>query len=166
MIVDQSIAEYMGEEKLQEFINFTLKRLSEISLPCKRGTFIEFRSGLINVSPIGRSCSQAERDQFFTYDKEHGIREGLLKEFKEKFSDMGLYFSIGGQISIDVFPEGWDKRYCLQYLKKDGFKNIHFFGDKTSPGGNDHEIFADPSTVGHTVTSPADTIQQVTELFL
>ena len=34
-----------------------------------RGTFIEFRSGLINVSPIGRSCSQAERDQFFAYDK-------------------------------------------------------------------------------------------------
>ena len=39
----------------------------------------------------------------------------------------------GGQISFDVFPEGWDKRYCLQYLKKDGIKNIHFFGDKTSP---------------------------------
>lgn len=34
-----------------------------------RGTFIEFRSGMINVSPIGRSCSQAERDQFFEYDK-------------------------------------------------------------------------------------------------
>ena len=39
----------------------------------------------------------------------------------------------GGQISFDVFPEGWDKRYCLQYLKKDGIKNIHFFGDRTSP---------------------------------
>jgi len=36
MFVDQSIAEYMGEEKLQQFINYTLKRLSEISLPCKR----------------------------------------------------------------------------------------------------------------------------------
>ena len=37
----------------------------------------------------------------------------------------------GGQISIDVFPEGWDKRFCLQYLTE--FKEIHFFGDKTTP---------------------------------
>ena len=34
-----------------------------------RGTFIEFRSGLINVSPIGRNCTQAERDEFEKYDK-------------------------------------------------------------------------------------------------
>ena len=32
-------------------------------------------------------------------------------------------------------------------------------------GGNDHEIFADPRTVGHTVTSPQDTIKQLTDLF-
>ena len=34
-----------------------------------RGTFIEFRSGLINVCPIGRNCSQEERLEFFEYDK-------------------------------------------------------------------------------------------------
>ena len=36
--------------------------------PYFRGTFIEFRKGLINVCPIGRSCTQAERDQFAAYD--------------------------------------------------------------------------------------------------
>lgn len=39
----------------------------------------------------------------------------------------------GGQISFDVFPEGWDKRYCLQHVEKDGYKTIYFFGDKTMP---------------------------------
>ena len=34
-----------------------------------RGTFIEFRSGMLNVSPIGRNCSQEERDDFEKYDK-------------------------------------------------------------------------------------------------
>lgn len=34
-----------------------------------RGNFIEFRKGLINVCPVGRSCSQAERDEFAAYDK-------------------------------------------------------------------------------------------------
>lgn len=74
------------------------------------------------------------------------------------------YFSIGGQISIDVFPKGWDKTYALNYVGKDGFKEIHFFGDKTSPGGNDHEIYEDPRTIGHTVTSPEDTIAQLKTL--
>ncbi len=35
----------------------------------RRGTFIEFRKGLINVCPVGRSCSQEERIQFNEYDK-------------------------------------------------------------------------------------------------
>jgi phosphomannomutase len=33
-----------------------------------RGTFIEFRNGLINVSPVGRNCTKQERDLFFAYD--------------------------------------------------------------------------------------------------
>lgn len=34
-----------------------------------RGTFIEFRNGMLNVSPIGRNCTQEERIAFFEYDK-------------------------------------------------------------------------------------------------
>ena len=74
------------------------------------------------------------------------------------------FYLLGGQISIDVFPEGWDKTYALRYVEKDGFKEIHFFGDKTAPGGNDHEIFEDARTFGHTVTSPDDTKDQLKQL--
>ena len=34
-----------------------------------RGTFIEFRNGLINVCPVGRNCTQEERMEFFAYDE-------------------------------------------------------------------------------------------------
>lgn len=71
----------------------------------------------------------------------------------------------GGQISFDVFPDGWDKRYCLRHVENDGYKTIYFFGDKTMPGGNDHEIFTDPRTVGYTVTAPEDTRRVCEELF-
>jgi hypothetical protein len=27
--------------------------------------------------------------------------------------------------------QGWDKTYCLRFVEADGFKEIHFFGDKT-----------------------------------
>ncbi len=85
----------------------------------------------------------------------------LMKEFP----DSGLTFSIGGQISIDVYPTGWDKRFCLQYVEKDGFNEIHFFGDRTGEGGNDQQLFEDPRTIGHTVTSPEDTVDQLRKLF-
>lgn len=39
----------------------------------------------------------------------------------------------GGMISFDVFPEGWDKRYCLDILEDERFDTIHFFGNETSP---------------------------------
>ncbi|XP_042860634.1 phosphomannomutase-like [Penaeus japonicus] len=159
----ESIQNHMGEEKLQEFINFSLRYMSDIKLPVKRGTFIEFRNGLINVCPVGRSCSQEERDQFGEYDKEHHIREQFVKALEKEFPTLGLVYSIGGQISFDAFPTGWDKTYCLRYLEKD-FKEIHFFGDKTDKGGNDHEIYEDDRTVGHKVTSPDDTREQLTQL--
>ena len=80
-------------------------------------------------------------------------------------------YSIGGQISFDIFPNGWDKRYCLQHLaaeakKPDGieYTDIHFFGDKTSPGGNDYELYSDPRVVGHSVTDPDDCAVQLRKI--
>lgn len=43
-------------------------------------------------------------------------------------------------------------------------QTIHFFGDKTDKGGNDHEIFEDSRTIGHKVTSPDDTKAQLKNL--
>ena len=61
----------------------------------------------------------------------HGVRAAFVKALKEKFPDYGLTYSIGGQLSFDVFPKGWDKTYCLRHIEKEGFEEIHFFGDKT-----------------------------------
>ena len=46
------------------------------------------------------------------------------------------------------------------------YDEVHFFGDKTFEGGNDYEIYTHPEVKGHSVTSPDDTKQQCTELFL
>ncbi|KPP76077.1 hypothetical protein Z043_104610, partial [Scleropages formosus] len=65
----QNIQAYLGEELLQDLINFCLNYMAKIQLPKKRGTFIEFRNGMLNISPVGRSCSQEERIEFFELDK-------------------------------------------------------------------------------------------------
>lgn len=160
----QSLKKFVPEKDLQRFINFCLRYIADLELPVKRGTFVEFRNGMINVCPVGRDCSQEERDEFEAYDKVHGIRTRFVEVLEKEFPDLGFSFSIGGQISFDVFPKGWDKTYCLPFLHKDGFQVIHFFGDKTAPGGNDHEIFESEHTIGHTVTSPEDTRRQVEDL--
>lgn len=163
----QSIHQHLGEEQLQRFINFVLHYLSEVKLPCKRGTFIDFRIGMLNISPIGRQCSQQERDFFEQYDKQHHVRESMIETLRKEFADFDLTYSIGGQISFDVFPRGWDKTFALRHVTRPGknYQQIHFFGDKTEPGGNDHEIYSDARTIGHKVQSPDDTKRILSELF-
>ncbi|CAN0403634.1 unnamed protein product, partial [Ectocarpus sp. 13 AM-2016] len=64
----QTISKHVGEENLKKIINWILKYMSGIDIPVKRGTFIEFRTGMLNISPVGRNCSQEERDAFEQYD--------------------------------------------------------------------------------------------------
>ncbi|KAG7209725.1 hypothetical protein KM043_011359 [Ampulex compressa] len=158
----ETIQSIIGEDLLQEFINFCLKYISELQLPFKRGTFVEFRSGMINISPVGRNCSKEERYQFYEYDMEHQIRQKFIEAIKKKFPNLALTYSIGGQISFDVFPLGWDKTYCLRHIL--GYDEIHFFGDKTMEGGNDYEIYESDLTIGHRVSGPEDTKNQLNVL--
>ena len=59
-----SISAHLGDANLKRIINWVLDYFANkmADIPVKRGTFIEFRNGMLNVSPIGRNCSQAERD--------------------------------------------------------------------------------------------------------
>ncbi len=143
---------------------------------------------MINVSPVGRNASTQQRNEYEKYDLQHKIRAKFVEALKEKFPDLGLTYvkqilvvtmfsnfkdrySIGGQISFDVFPTGWDKTFCLQHLKTEkslsgvDYTEIHFFGDKTYKGGNDYEIYQDSRTIGHSVENPADTMKVLKEMF-
>ena len=162
LINKTSIIEHLGENNIKTLINTALYYMSTIDIPVKRGTFVEFRNGMINLSPVGRSCSQEEREQFFEYDKKHKIRENMIKYLKQHLSDLHLSYSIGGQISIDVYPKGWDKIYCLRFVEND-FDKIYFYGDRTMEGGNDYEIFMDNRTESFTVTGPEDTLNKINE---
>lgn len=163
----ESLQNHLGEATLQRFINFVLRYISELVLPFKRGTFLEFRNGMMNVCPIGRQCSREERNAFHKYDNEHHVRAKMIEVLRKEFADIDLTYSIGGEISFDAFPRGWDKTFALRHVTKPGknYKEIHFFGDKTEAGGNDHEIYIDPRTIGHKVATPDDTRRILTELF-
>eukprot|EP01133_Synstelium_polycarpum_P000368 gene368-428_t len=165
LLATQSIKQFLGEENIKKFVNFILHYIADLDIPIKRGTFVEFRNGMINVSPIGRNCTQEERVAFLEYDKVHNIRSTMVAVLQKEFASLGLKYSIGGQISFDVFPVGWDKTYCLNHVPAN-FTTLYFFGDKTMEGGNDHEISVHPRiTKSFTVTSPLDTARFLKELF-
>jgi len=162
----QSFINFLGEERYKPLVNFILHYIADLDIPIKRGTFVEFRRGMVNVSPIGRNATIQERKDFEVLDLKNGYRTALVQALKEKFPDYGLTYSIGGQISFDIFPNGWDKTFALGLVDDEQFEEIHFFGDKTYKGGNDYEIYTDPRTIGHSVKGPADTIRILNELFL
>lgn len=121
--------------------------------------------GMINIAPTGRQCTKEERKIFSDFDKQHRVRENMIAALKEKFHEVDLTYAIGGQISFDVYPNGWDKSFCLSRLPCDKFKEIHFFGDQTKPGGNDYEIYEHELTIGHHVNSYKDTRKILSEMF-
>ncbi len=74
ILATESLKTWLGEDKLKELLNYILHYVADLDIPIKRGTFIEFRSGMLNVSPIGRNCSQEERDEFERFDQGAGVR--------------------------------------------------------------------------------------------
>ena len=60
----------------------------------------------------------------------------MVSYLEKELKDLNLSFSLGGQISIDIFPKGWDKTYCLQFVENK-YDKIYFFGDRTEKNGND-----------------------------
>ena len=157
LIFEEKIKDIIGNEAIKEIANFCLKYMSEVELPFKRGTFFELRTGLANICPMGRNCTYEERLFFVEYDEKHKILKKFRDELDANYSKKyNLVFSLGSSVSIDMFIEGYRKPFCLQFIKN---KDIYFFGDKTSPGGNDYEISIDNRIKeSFTVKNPHDTI--------
>lgn len=85
-----SFIKWIGEDQYKELVRFILHYIADLDIPIKRGTFLEFRNGMINVSPIGRNASVQERNDYQKYDLEHKIREKFVAELRERFGHLGL----------------------------------------------------------------------------
>jgi len=57
---------------------------------------MEYRNGMMNISPIGRNCSRDERNEFEEFDKKAGVRTAFVEALGKELADLNLQFSIGG----------------------------------------------------------------------
>lgn len=185
LLHSKTLKEHLGQERWAKFETeleailassreeaaALLQRASPGASIDTRGTFLEMRQCNINVCVIGRTptLSKEERCAFEAVDREAGLRERVRQELVRRFgadTEFGLNFAIGGQIGIDCCPVGWDKTFCLRWIDEQLHDVVHFFGDKTEPGGGDHELYVHPRIKGHAVQDAADTREQVERLLL
>lgn len=98
------------------------------------GSNIERRIGMANMSTIGRDCTDDQRSHYYEWDQEWKERDFIVSRLSNDYPE--IEFSIGGEISIDIYPKGKDKSQVLNDI--DG--ETIFFGDRCIEGGNDFSI--------------------------
>jgi phosphomannomutase len=156
-----SLTDYYSEADINHIINVLLKTAHETHTKIKTGTFVEWRDSQINFSVVGRNCTTSQREDYVKWDKKSGEREKIITQLREQFQGWGLSFRLGGQISIDITRDGWDKTYAFKNMKESPDQCI-FFGDKICKDGNDLDI-AMKCAKYHMVDNPADLIIQLQE---
>ena len=89
-LASHSFIKWIGEDSYKKLVRFMLHYIADLDIPIKRGTFVEFRNGMINVSPIGRNATVQERNEYQKYDLQHKIRETFVEALKKEFPDLSL----------------------------------------------------------------------------
>ena len=104
----------------------------------KVGLHMEFRTGMVNFSTLGRKATIGQRNAYYRWDKVHGEREKIADLVNTHFPD--LEASVGGSISIDIIEKGKDKGQIVDWMLSRGVNKLTFVGDRCEPGGNDWGI--------------------------
>ena len=156
-----SLLDHYSEADINHIVNTLLKKAYKTHTRIKTGTFVEWRDSQINFSVVGRDCTSSQREDYVKWDKKSDERKKIIDDLRKEFKGWGLSFRLGGQISIDITREGWDKSYAFKNMTESPDKCI-FFGDKICKDGNDFDI-AMKCAKYHQVESPADLILQLQE---
>ncbi len=161
LIHQVTLLDHYSEADINHIVNVLLSIAANTHTKIKTGTFVEWRGSQINFSIIGRNCTSDQRADYVIWDQKSGEREKIVNKLREEFKGWGLSFRLGGQISIDITREGWDKSYAFENMKESPDQCI-FFGDKICKDGNDLDI-AMKCGKYHMVENPADLIIQLQE---
>lgn len=89
--------------------------LKKSSYPVRTGNHINYRTGMINFSIVGRNANREQRQQYINFDLASKERETIVNSLSQKYPN--LTFLVGGEISIDISKKGIDKSLVAQDLK-------------------------------------------------
>ena len=134
------------------------------------GNFIDLRNGIIYISLIGMSATQSERETFIELDMEHQYRTSLIEILLCKARSLEIETKIqiceGGHVGIAVYPIEYDKEQVVDVLLNNSNCEIHYFGDKYQPNGNDYRLINNPNIIGHKIDSIDQTIDILEKMLI
>jgi phosphomannomutase len=159
---EKNMLEHCNRNNLNKILTKALETISQMPIIFHGGQ-LDFRKGLIYVSPPGMQATSFERNYFLDLDKKLYLREKLLNELIKADTENEFDISYGGAVGVAIHPHNWDKTQVLGYLSEEKYfcAEIHYYGDRCEPGGNDYPIYSHKSVIGHAVKDPFDTVLQV-----
>lgn len=132
-LIYENFFEELQNKYLRSDINEYIKNSQT---PIKTSNHIEERTGMLNISTIGRDATLEERKIYSEYDKVSGERNSFANFLRQKYPMLDV--SIGGEISIDISVKGFNKAQALTHIPEKN--NIVFFGDRCDNEGNDQPL--------------------------
>ncbi|KAH9244768.1 hypothetical protein BASA81_017804 [Batrachochytrium salamandrivorans] len=81
---------------------------------------------MINVSPIGRNCSHAERSEFEAFDKTANIRPKFIKALQEEFLTTTWHTPLVARSRLMLFPKAGTRPTAFDMLHRTNFKKSTF----------------------------------------
>lgn len=139
------------------------------------GNFIDLRNGLIYVSMVGMVATDEERANFITLESTHNYRNELIQILQSQALELGIADQIdiclGGSVGIAIYPSKWNKVQVLDWINfvnfdQNNIYQIHYFGDKYLPDGNDYKLISHPDIIPHPVDSLEQTLSILADLYL
>lgn len=165
MVMENNMLAHCNRTVLNNIISKALYTISQMPI-IYHGNQIDFRKGLIYISPPGIQATEYERSYFIKKDKELNLRAKLLTSMKTVNIDNLFEITFGGSCGIAVFPRGWNKSQAIKYFVDQNITGqIYFFGDKCGSDGNDYPIYSHPLVTGFCVADYQDTIQKINDFF-
>jgi phosphomannomutase len=127
---------FHAPKKLLDFLD---SEIEKSPYKTKTGNHIEHRPGMINFSVVGRNATNSQRKAYYKWDNKKQERKRIAILLMTHFPDLDV--KIGGEISIDIYPDGQDKRQSVEYIRTTyPDAKIRFFGDRTGENGNDYSV--------------------------
>jgi len=159
---EKNILDYCDRNILNEMIRLSMIEISKLDILFS-GCQIDFRRGLVSISPPGFQASDIERNIFIGLDSKIDFRNCLIDKLK-KIDVCDIFdINLGGEVSISILPRKLNKSQVIEYLIE--YDHIYFFGDKCEPNGNDYPLYSNKLVDGYSVKNYHHTIDIINNLF-
>ncbi|XWV25958.1 phosphomannomutase [Tupanvirus soda lake] len=165
LVSEKNMLDYCDRKVLNDIVKKALNEISQMPI-IYHGNQIDFRKGLVYISPPGMQATNFERNIFIDLDTKFNLRKNLLNKLNFINSDSQFEITLGGAVGIAVYPKGWNKSQVLQYFSENNIKDkMYYFGDRCEPDGNDYPIYSHSLVHGIAVKDYKDTIIKLNGLF-